>query len=139
VKKTCSSRIVLKITIRQVAIPAALSVGVKGINAANAKEAAPAMRIVFIDVSLQTKGGRIYSSIRGSEMAPDRFPEPSQLRISNQVPIPELMIGEYLPPSMKPIIATRKNSAPATALGRTLLRIGFNAVHKGKNLIVFPS
>jgi hypothetical protein len=54
--------------------------------------------------------------------------ERSQLRISNQVPIPELMIGEYLPPSMKPIIATSINSAPATALGRTLLRIVFNDI-----------
>ena len=46
-----------------------------------------------------------------------------------------------MPPSMKPIIDTRINSAPATALGRTLLRIVFNAVQKGSNfsdVIVFP-
>jgi hypothetical protein len=47
---------------------------------------------------------------------------------------------------MKPIIDTRINSAPATALGRTLLRtllrIVFNAVRKGSNfsdVIVFSS
>ena len=61
------------------------------------------------------------------------FLELSQLRISNHVPIPEPIIGEYKAPSMKPIIATRINSAPATALGRTLLRIVFNAVRKGSN------
>src|SRR5437762_9236939 len=56
------------------------------------------------------------------------FLELSQLRISNQVPIPEPISGEYWPPSMKPIIDTRINSAPATALGRTLLRIVFNDI-----------
>src|SRR6266850_5869354 len=56
------------------------------------------------------------------------FFERSQLRISNQVPIPEPIVGEYSPPSMKPIIDTRINSAPATALGRTSLRIGFNDI-----------
>jgi hypothetical protein len=43
------------------------------------------------------------------------FLERSRLRISNQVPIPEPIIGEYLPPSMKAIIDTRISSAPATA------------------------
>jgi hypothetical protein len=52
------------------------------------------------------------------ESRPDRrlsFLERSRLRISNQVPIPEPISGEYLPPSMKAIIETRINSAPATA------------------------
>ena len=68
------------------------------------------------------------------------FLERSQIRISNQVPIPEPMIGEYKAPSVKPIIATRINSAPATP--RTLLRIVFNAVQKDNNfsdVIVFPA
>ena len=56
------------------------------------------------------------------------FLERSQIRISNQVPIPEPIIGEYKAPSLKPIIATRINSAPATP--RPSLRIGFNAVQK---------
>jgi len=68
------------------------------------------------------------------------FLERSQIRISNQVPIPEPIIGEYKAPSVKPIIATRINSAPATP--RTLLRIVFNAVQKDNNfsdVIVFPA
>ena len=56
------------------------------------------------------------------------FLERSQIRISNQVPIPEPIIGEYKAPSVKPIIATRINSAQATALGRTSLRIVFNDI-----------
>jgi hypothetical protein len=51
-----------------------------------------------------------------------------QLSISNQVPIPEPIIGKYSPPPMKPIIDIRINSTPATAIGGTLLRIVFNDI-----------
>jgi len=67
------------------------------------------------------------------------FLERSRLRISNQVPIPEAIGGEYLPPSMKAIIDTRINSAPATAtLEWWMMKLAIdNAVQKGRNFFGF--
>ena len=69
-KNFCSSRMVLKITMRQVAIPARHSGGAKGISAAKIQEAAPAIKIVIMNRSLRAKDGEIYSLIGGSEKTP---------------------------------------------------------------------